>query len=180
MVYATFTEDMIRLLKELKGARFLSYECEDTNGDAYGNLRINTDKMSVELTNIQQIMPFYTDEEEIACFACAKVDPEKKFKPYCITDTCKVDVGDKILGISIVSDEITMNDGEYEISFDRAVIITMEKRILMFSRDIWFSEVIDISEHDNYDLRYPITEVIEAWSNEGRDKVEVKRTRKEL
>ncbi len=29
MVYVTFTEEMVELIKELKGSKLLSYECED-------------------------------------------------------------------------------------------------------------------------------------------------------
>ena len=50
----------------------------------------------------------------------------------------------------------------------------------MFSRDIWFSEVITINENDNYDTVYPIDEVVETWSNDGENKVNVIRTIRKL
>ena len=75
----------------------------------------------------------------------------------------------------IIKDKINVNNGEYEIAFDRAIVIRMEKGILMFSRGIWFSEEIAISENDQYDTLFPIEEVVDAWSNEGEYMVRVER-----
>ena len=73
-----------------------------------------------------------------------------------------------------------LNDGEYEISFDRAIIFRTDKKDIMFSRDIWFSEVITINENDDYDAVYSIDQVVEAWSDEGENKVNVIRTSRKL
>ena len=50
----------------------------------------------------------------------------------------------------------------------------------MFSRDIWFSEVITINENDDYDAVYSIDKVVEAWSDDGENKVKVIRTSRKL
>ena len=82
--------------------------------------------------------------------------------------------------IEIINDVIEVNDGEYEISFDRAIIFRTDKKDIMFSRDIWFSEVITINENDDYDAVYSIDQVVEAWSDEGENKVNVVRTSRKL
>ena len=46
----------------------------------------------------------------------------------------------------------------------------------MFSKDVWFSEIINISDNDDYDSVYPIDSVIEHWNSEGDYEVAVKRT----
>ena len=51
---------------------------------------------------------------------------------------------------------------------------------LMFSRDIWFSEDITISEHDDYDSIFPISQVVDSWANDGENKVNVVRTSRKL
>ena len=71
-------------------------------------------------------------------------------------------------------------NGEYEIVFDTALIIKTESQTIMFSRDVWFSEVINISDNDDYDCVYPIDSVIEHWSNEGDYEVTVKRSKKSI
>lgn len=180
MVYATFSEDMLEILKNLESAIFLSYDCATTFGMPYGNLRINTDKMSVEITNIQKELPFYDATEDIACFACEISDPDKEFKPYCDEPYGNFKIGEKIVEMKIINDVIDVNDGEYIISFDRAVVIKTEKRTIMFSRSIWFAEDIAISDNDDYDSVFSINDVIDAWSNEGADKVTVKRSIKDL
>ena len=50
----------------------------------------------------------------------------------------------------------------------------------MFSRDVWFSEEINISDNDDYDSVYPIESVIGHWGNEGDYDVVVKRTKKSI
>ena len=42
---------------------------------------------------------------------------------------------------------------------------------------MWFSEVIHISDNDDYDSTYPISSVIEDWKNDGDYEVDVKRTK---
>ena len=48
----------------------------------------------------------------------------------------------------------------------------------MFSKSIWFSELIHISDNDDYDSIYPIEKVIEDWNSDGDYKVNVKRTKR--
>ena len=180
MVYATLNKDMIELLKNLKFSNLISYECAKTYNTAYGNLRINTDKYSIELSNIEKTMPFFDITEDVACFECKVSNPSIKFKPYCIEPFEEFEIGEKIENIEIINDVIDVNDGEYEISFDRAIIFRTDKRDIMFSRNIWFSEVITISENDDYDAVYSIDEVIEAWSDEGDNEVNVIRTVRKL
>ena len=80
----------------------------------------------------------------------------------------------------IITDEISVGNGEYEIVFDTALIIKTKYQTIMFSRDVWFSEVINISDNENYDIVYPIDTVIEDWNNEGDYEVTVKRTKKAI
>lgn len=180
MIQATLNKEMIDLLKKLISSRFTSYECAKKYNTTYGNMRINTDKASVELSNIQKTIPFFDIEEDIAVLECFKSDPNTEFKPYCIEPFEQYEVDEIITEIKIVNDIIDVNHGEYKISFDRAVIFKTDKSTLMFSRDIWFSEVINISENEDYDAVYSIDEAVEAWSNDGDNKVDIIRTIKVL
>lgn len=180
MVYAALNDNMISLLKNLKGAKFISYECAKTYNTAYGNLRINTDKGSLELSNIEKTLPFFDIEEDIACFECKISNPNVEFKPYCIEPFGVFKIGETIESIEIINDIVNVNQGEYQISIDRAIIIKTDKGIIMFSRGIWFSEEIGICENDDYDGKYSIDEVIEVWSNQGENIVSVNRTKREI
>ena len=51
--------NMEEMLRNIKESKFISYECGKVFGNAYGNLRINTDKSSVEITNLQKTTPFF-------------------------------------------------------------------------------------------------------------------------
>ena len=180
MVNASLNKNMLCLLKKLKSSKFISYECAKNHSSAYGNLRINTDNGSIEITNIEKTMPFFDIEEDVTSFECEISDSYAEFKPYCIEPFEAFEVGEIITGIEIINDEINVNDGEYEISFDQAIIIRTEKQTIMFSRDIWFLEVITIFDNDNYDEFFSVEQAIEAWSEEGKNDVKVIRTKKVL
>ena len=180
MVYMTLTKEMEDMLKSIINSTFISYERDDFGFSAYGNLRINTNKTSIELTNLEKVVPFIKDEEEVAGFECQIVDKNTKFSPYCIIGSVEVKVDSLIKEIEIVNDFIYVNNGKYEISFDQAIIIKTETKTIMFSRDAWFSEDIVIYEHDDYDSIYPVSDERELFENEDTNKVKITRTRRKL
>ena len=181
MVYMTLTKEMEDMLKSIINSTFISYERDDFGFSAYGNLRINTNKTSIELTNLEKVVPFIKDEEEVAGFECQIADKNTKFIPYCPGDPyCKIEVNSLIKEIEIVNDFIYVNDGEYEISFDQAIIIKTEAKTIMFSRSTWFSETISIDEHDDYDSVNPVSDERELFENEDMNKVKITRTRRKL
>lgn len=178
MVKATFTDEMKKILSNMTGRQFVSYECEKDDGfsRAFGNMRINTDSFSIELTNEEHTLPFFDDTEDITCFACTEVDSKKPFEPAVVTETCVTEVSKTITGLELINDTISVNNGEYEISFDAAIIIHMGNDVMMLARDTWFSEIITIADNDDYDQVFSIEDVKEAWSNEGENTVDVNRT----
>ena len=178
MTNATLDKNMIELLKNLKNTKFISYECGKIFNLASGNLKINTDKISLEITNFLKEDLFFDENEEFAVFECKKSN--SKFKPYCDTTLKKFGIEENIINIEIINDFISVNNGEYEFSYDQAIIIKTQNKTIMFSRDVWFSEVITISDNDNYDDVFPISEVKETFSNYGEYKVEVKRRKYSL
>ncbi len=180
MLNATLTEEMITILKNLKNSKFISYECGKNICSTYGNLRINTDTCSIELRNIEKPMPFFDTTEDIASFECKNTDSNQQFEPYCIVKPKKIEIGEFIAGIEIINDYVNVNDGEHEFSFDQAIIIKTENTTTMFSRDVWFSEIITISENDNYDSLFSISEAVDSFSNYGEYRVDIKRTKYSL
>ena len=70
MIKLKFTKDMLTLLKTLKGQCLLSYEKEKNiinDNSAYGNIRLNFEKTSIDLVNEQELYDGF--EEELACFS---------------------------------------------------------------------------------------------------------------
>ena len=182
MVNATFSNEMKSLLSSMTGKLFVSYECEKDDGYSrtFGNMRINTDSFSIDLTNEEQTLPFFDEIEDITCFACTKIDPRKPFEPAVMTETCVTKVDKRITGMELISDTININKGEYEIIFDSAIIIHMGDDIMMLARDTWFSEIITIANNDDYDQVFSIEEAKNAWSNDGENDVDVKRIRMKI
>ncbi len=180
MIYVTLNQTMEAMLKNIKTSKFISYECGKVFGNAYGNFRINTDKTAIEISNFQKTTPFFGSEEEVAGFNCKEVEKNSVFKPYCEEPFESFEVNETIADIEIVNDSICINNGEFEISFDQAIIIRTETKTIMFSRDIWFSEDITISEHDDYNSVFPISQLIDSWSDDGEKKVCVIRKSRKL
>lgn len=182
MVDARFTKEMIEILSSMKGKTFVSYECDEGHGfpRAYANFRINLNDYSIDVSNEIQGLPFFDIEEDVAIFSCKKVDSNSKYEPGVIGETRIVPIDETIESVEIITDEINVGNGEYEIVFDAALVIKTEYQTIMFSRDVWFSEVINISDNDDYDSVYPIDSVIEHWNNEGDYEVTVKRTKKSI
>lgn len=180
MLNAILREDMIELLKDLKNSKFISYECGKIFNCVGGNLRINTSNGSIEIGNIEKPMIFFDENDEVAFFECKKVDSDARFQPYCDVTPERFEIGETITGIEIINDYANVNNGEYEFSFDQAIIIKTQNTVTMFSRDMWFSEVITVSDNDNYDALFPISKAAESFSDYGEHKVDVRRTRHEL
>ena len=82
-------------------------------------------------------MLLFGEAEEISMFSCAVKSEEELFQPYCEEPYETFVVNERIEKISIINDQISVNDGEYDISFDMAVVIETEKHRYMFSRG-WF------------------------------------------
>lgn len=182
MVEMKFTQDMIKTIQSMKGKTITSYQCAkiDEWSRTYGNFRINFEDYAIDFTNRVKGVPFFDEVEEVAGFECAKVYSDAPYEPGIVRDVQIVPVDEVVQSIEVITDEIDVNHGEYQITFDEAVIIHTEYQTIMFSRDVWFSEIIHISTDDNYDNIYPIDSVIENWNNEGDYEVIVKRTKKEL
>ena len=182
MVVAQFTEEMINKLSEIKGKRFISFECEKGDGfsRAFGNIRMNFEDCSIELINDIEALPFYDSIEDIAVFSCKEVDSNVPFIPMVITETRIVPVDEVVKSIRIINDEIVINDGDYSITMDVGLVIDTESQTYMFSKGIWFSEIISISYNDDINSIYPIESVINDWNNDGEDKVIVNRTEQTL
>ena len=164
MVQAKFTSEMIDCLRKLIGESFVSYDGAIMNQTAYGNLQLNTEHFSVELRN------------EVHPFSCIFKRAGTIFEPFCEEPWKTVPINEKITGVSIVSDTVIVNDDEYAITFDMAVIIKTEKHQYSFSRNWFFSETINLSVDKGLDDVYPISRVIADWNDDGNRRVSVQRS----
>ena len=182
MVKAIFTAEMRKTLKSMIGQKFISYECENSDGPTmtYGNFRINAEEGSFDISNETKDFSFFDAEEDVACFSCEKAEPGSEYVPGVITESRVVPVQEEIRSVAVITDMIDVNNGEYQITFDQALIVRTDSKVYMFSKEIWFSEMINISDSEDYDSIYPISSVIEDWNNEGEYMVTVKRTKEEL
>lgn len=173
MIKAKFTSKMRDSLRKLIGDSLISYNGAFMNQTAYGNVQLNTKHFSLELRNEVRALPLFAEVEDISSFSCVTKPAGFTFEPYCKEPWKTVMVDEKITDVSIISDTITVNNNEYSISFDMAVIITTENHQFVFSRGWFFSETIDASVDKNFNDIYPICRVIADWNDDGNRKVSV-------
>lgn len=185
MIRVEFTKKMQKILSDMKEKVFLSLECdfewENENKGIYGNFRIYVDNYAIDFRNEVVALPFFGRIEDLSCFSCEIVRDNTPFKPFILTSVAKkYEINEKIISISLLRDEIDVNQGKEKFSFDVALIIKTEKQTYMFARDVWFSELITLEYSEDYEKVFSIKEEIESFSNEGEYDVKVSRTKIEL
>jgi hypothetical protein len=173
MVCVTFSDDMISILRNMVGQTLRGMECAINKGEVYGNLRLITDSCAVEISNAVQACPFFDSVDDLSGFQCTVSDPKQMFKPFCVEPFTRREYDDRILNVEIVRDLVCVNDGEYEIEMDTAIVICCEKRNLVISRGWYFSEVLTVSE--DRERVYSVNSVRQDWENDGDNRVTVKR-----
>lgn len=184
MIDCKLDDNMLTILKGIIGSELISFELDDdkiVNNRAFGVIRINTSINSVEVYNDVHEVDYFGDNEDVSYFTCITVDTKQAFKGYYENSSNKkVSVNEKIVGVQIVSDEIRVGNQNYNISFDRAIIIKTERQIFMISRDWHFMETMLLTCDKNIDEIVPIEKVIADWSNDGEFNVCVKRKTTDL
>ncbi len=172
------SDDIIKILQDSIGKVFTSFEYgagEAKFSRAYGNVRLNFTGVSLDVSNIEETVNVFGETDDISSFKC--VVSKHKFVPYIEEDTVKTDVNEIVTGIEIVEDTININGGEQIIIFDQAIIVKTEKSIYMFSRDWQYSELITVSNTEDYDSVYSLNKVKSDWNNFGEYRVTVKRNK---
>lgn len=187
MIVARFTEQMTDSLKKLKGEKFVSYFIDDDNllDRSYCVLRIKTGHFCLDIMNEEQEFPFLNspagDAEELSCFSCLETSTDTPFHPYVVGIGYKeIAVDENVCKVSLISDQISIQQENYEIILDMALIIQTDKHKYIFARKWYFDEQIYVYIDEDYDKIYSVDEVRKSWSNDGEFFVEVKRMITEL
>lgn len=183
MVKIGFNKDMEKLLTALKGQKLISLEYgkDPIENQAYGNMRLHFDKVTLEINNEEQPFPFFDDMEDIACFSCRKVKNEIPFCPIASAQSSQViTINETVTGLSIIRDHVTVNQGEYEPEIDMALIIYTTGKPIMLAKGIWWSEVITIIRNDDFEKLVPQNDVIDEFSEEGTNTVTLIRSKVSL
>lgn len=168
MIDVTLSANMLKILKSMVGHTFCSCTYADfPPNEAYGNVLISLDNFSIELCNRLVVLPYFGTFEDISRFACwIKTG---SFKPDCSSPIQVHPVNEKILSVSVIEDRISVNGGEYEITFDMAVVIKTECHSYIFSRGWYFAESMYVNIDKTLDEIYPLEEVIDDWSDDESD-----------
>lgn len=177
MIRATFSDSMISMLKSFIGYEFNSYECASIGKGAYGNLRIQINGELYEIRNQQGIVTMNHESVDLSSLSIAKA--VGKFEPVCGEQLSLNIIDDIIQDVQIVQDSVILSNGD-KILMDMAVVFKTKYRVIMFSRDAWFSEFITISDTSDLDSVYPICRAKDSWRNDDESEVIIHRTTKSL
>lgn len=188
MIKAKFSNEMKKQLEKLKDSIFVKYIIDnETKGiSTYCKLGIDSTNVCLDILNEETSMDWFVNDEgickeDISVFSCKVRQDKEIFEPYIEeSDVIEIDVNEKIDNVHIVSDVIDVNNGEYIIDYDMAIIIETEKHKYIFSRGWFFNEEIYVNIDKDIDDIYSIKEVKESWSNDGELTVKVNRMVKEI
>ena len=162
-------QEMISLLRNLKDKRLINIECkyEEKFKRTYGYLRLNTDDVSIDITNIVEPMSLFGEVEDVAVFRCYNntgKSIKEAFKLVDYYETSLIEISEIIKNISIVHEKVIKNSSE-EMIFDMCIIIETENHKYLISRKNWFMELIYINKDEEFDNIYPIEEDKQIWTD---------------
>ena len=179
MVHMEFSNEMVEILREMKGKTFKSYECSiDGIAEKYiwGTIRINLGQYAVDIINREKPVEYFDSVEGLSGFECQKMNLKDDYNEFVVKDSFVYLVDEKIQSVKIVRDRININAGEYKISFDTAVIITTRYNCYTISRGHYFSEEMFFLSDKTEMHPYPISRIIDDWNDpEDEGTVDVQR-----
>ncbi|MDO4438772.1 MAG: hypothetical protein Q4B86_04920 [Eubacteriales bacterium] len=177
MIYATFNDSMISMLRSFIGCEFNSYKYVSIGNGTYGNLHIQINGEPYEIRNQQGIVMMNNEFVDLSSLSIKKVAGE--FEPVCGDQISINIINDIIQDVQIFQDSVCLSSGD-EILMDMAVVFKTKHTDIMFSRDVWFSEFITISETSDFDSVYPICRAKDSWRNDDESEVIIHRITKSL
>ena len=173
MINATLNDATIATMQTFIGKIFTGYTYSPVAAGAYGNVLLTIDGVAYELRCSQIPLVVGAETEDVACLSF-KVH-HGGFTPMAGEIISTETIEQKITGICIIQDTVMRADGT-QISMDMAIIIKTPQNQYMFSRDVWFSEFITISNHDDLDAVYPICRAKDGWKSDESDNIVIKRS----
>jgi len=179
MIEARFTNEMIDLLKCLKGVEFVGYSATDLYaGETIydGKVYLQVGTKTIKISNEEKQIPWFkskdlSDLENIFSFSCLETieQGEQKFV-----------VKERIKSVKIITDYINIPQKNYEIALDMALVIVTEAHSYIISRGWIFGEYLDINMDKGFDDIYSLSQVKEEWNNFGDWEIVAKRVTQEL
>ena len=178
MLDKRLSSEEFALLQSTIGSKFISYECgsgEAQFSRTYGNIRLNFSNQSIELENYETATMYCGEADDVSGFSCHACSSCVEFKPYVKEATLVKEISETVTGVEVVEDTIHIDNEEREAKFSSAIVVRTQMNEYMFYRTYQYNENIFISNSDNYDVAYPVCNVIADWSNDGDSQVSVER-----
>lgn len=184
MVKLKFTDEMRRVLSEMKGKTFKSYQGApldvSTSVLFFGSIRINLGQSAVDVTNHLKVVDFFDDKDDLSCFQCERVSKTSPFDQFITGPVMEFMVDEKVKSVQLITDTIHVKNEDYDIELDTAFVIQTAEAIYTFTRDWYFEENITVNVSHDSPVVYEIEKVKEDWENCGENSVTVKRRIEEL
>ena len=180
-IEAKFTNEMLEILKMMKGKTLKAFQGDFANGmnRVYGFFRIILGQFAVDVDCSEHPVTLvgYDNEESVedfAYFGCYKKNLKDSFEPFYIPHTVSFLLNEVVSEIMIVRDDIQVSNGAH-IVLDQAFVIKTNENTYTISRKEWFVEQMNIDVSDSIKVARTVKDVKNEWSSEGKYRVDVER-----
>lgn len=162
-----------KCLAELLGQEFLKYRCDrfDYTNSVTGNVGLFIGNKVFLLTNCQQAVDYYGENEDMAVFRMDETEAEKVKSFFEDVEQIDTPVKNKIKSIRLVNEHQQLFIGEecqYDVWLTRAVVFSLGDNEVSFTKDaVPFSEEIIIKRgYKLIDEITPEADFMEGWDGE--------------
>lgn len=153
-----FSQAEEALLKRMKGSRLLSIDAvlAAPPDNSWNTVRLHFEDFDVDVNN--HLNEIVVDEfgtlEEFGLLSVVESTKETLSIPEVGTDTTVFDIDDVVVGVSVVND-IADIYGEgilvARLEYPQAIALQTDSGIIMFDKEVWFSEMIVIKKGTRID-----------------------------
>ena len=143
------------VLRDWKGKTFEKYRCDafSFNSSVTQIASLFIDGKVYAITNIQETVDYFGNQEEIALFKVNEIKEEDAKSAFKDVEQIETPINEAIDSIRIINENQKISNSEemlYDVWFTRAIIISVGGREILFEKDIVpFSEEIIIKRGYN-------------------------------
>ena len=166
MIKIGFDDAMLNELSGIKGKtlKSIEYEAMDKFGTPYGAVRLNLGRFSIDFTCLNRdVGSNYYDE--IPVLECEKKELNSEF--FYGTETFSYMINEKIKSVSIITDEIAIDEiGEFSV--DDAILIETSYGEYSLSKNWYLSECVVVKyDSDCYSSEKALSDWKSGIENKG-------------
>ena len=153
-----FSQSEESLLKRMKGSKLLSIDAvlAAPPDNSWNTVRLHFEDFDVDINNYlnEIVVDEFGALEEFGLLSVVEASKGTLDIPEVGTDTTSFEINEDVIAVSVVNDiaEIYGN-GELvaKLEYPQAIALRTESGVIMFDKEVWFSETIVIKRGESID-----------------------------